>query len=71
MNTPASNQTSSARFEPLKAVWHQFLKDSDKLPGWVPLYVVTMAAIRLVFCDGTFVGSACSAPKLPRSIVSS
>jgi len=25
-------------------VWHQFLKDSDKLPGWVPLYVVTMAA---------------------------
>jgi len=45
MNTPASNQTSSARFEPLKAVWHQFLKDSDKLPGWVPLYVVTMAAV--------------------------
>jgi len=45
MNTPASNQTSSARFEPLKAVWHQFLKDSDKLPGWVPLYVVTMVAV--------------------------
>jgi hypothetical protein len=30
-----------------------------------------LGTIRLVFWDGTFVGSACSAPKLPRSIVSS
>lgn len=29
----------------LKAMWHQFLKDFDKLPGWAPLFVVTLLAV--------------------------
>jgi hypothetical protein len=29
----------------IKAVWHQFLKDSDKLPGWVPLFVVMLVVV--------------------------
>jgi hypothetical protein len=29
----------------LKAVWNQFLKDSDKLPGWVPLFVVMLVVV--------------------------
>ncbi len=29
----------------LKVVWNQFLKDSDKLPGWVPLFVVMLVAV--------------------------
>jgi hypothetical protein len=29
----------------LKTVWNQFLKDSDKLPGWVPLFVVMLVVV--------------------------
>lgn len=29
----------------LKAVWHQLLKDTDKLPGWALLFVLTLLAI--------------------------
>lgn len=29
----------------LTAAWNQFLKDADKLPGWVPLFVVTLFAV--------------------------
>jgi hypothetical protein len=29
----------------LKAVWNQFLKDTDKLPGWVPLFVVMLVVV--------------------------
>lgn len=29
----------------LTAAWNQFLKDADKLPGWVPLFVVALFAV--------------------------
>jgi hypothetical protein len=29
----------------LKTVWNQFLKDSDKLPGWVPLFVLMLIVV--------------------------
>ena len=41
----ANSGSAGAGSQAFKVVWQQFLKDSDKLPGWVPLFVLTLATV--------------------------